>query len=659
MGWGGGFGGGGGFVGAQTAASSAGLPFGGIPTELQTGVDAILKDEPEHPNADVLFHQVPSERERHRLTIPALVNEHPVLIAAGALLVLVVGAFGVAGPALVEYAIDSGLLHRLPPTRLHPKGVADPELHIVIEAAVAYFVISLGVAYAQRAQVHVTGRLAARVMHGLRIRVFAQLQRLSLDFFTEEKAGVLMSRMTSDIENLQQLLQDGLSTFGIQLVSMITIGVVLFSQNLELGVIVVFAVVPLLFVMTVWFHRASERGYLRARDGIANVLSDLSESLYGIRVVTATNRQRHNVVQHRNVVGEYRDANLYTGRANALYGPATLGIGILGQALILAVGGDMVLRGQMQVGVLAAYMLYLGRFFQPIQLLVQQYNMLQQGRSSITRLRELIELPPSVQERPGATELAVVHGEIRFEDLTFGYDPERPVLSHVNLDIAPGESVAFVGPTGAGKSTMAKLVNRFYDPQGGRVLVDGTDIRDVTLHSLRRQIGVVPQEPFLFGGSIRDNLVFANPEATDADVDAAIDAVGLRELIERLPNGFDTVVHERGQTLSAGERQLLALGRAFLSHPRVLVLDEATSSLDLRSETIVERALTALLEGRTAILIAHRLTTAKRADRIVVIEDGGIVEQGSHDQLVALGGRYAAMYDTWIRQGGLEGHAAA
>jgi ATP-binding cassette subfamily B protein len=435
--------------------------------------------------------------------------------------------------------------------------------------------------------------------------------------------------------------------------------VILFSQNLKLGMIVVFSVVPLLFVMTVWFHRASERGYLRARDGIANVLSDLSESLYGIRVVTATNRQRHNVVAHRNVVGEYRDANLYTGRANALYGPATLAIGILGQALILAVGGTMVLRGQMQIGVLAAYMLYLGRFFQPIQLLVQQYNMLQQGRSSITRLRELIELPPSVQERPDATELATVHGEIRFEDVTFGYDPARPVLSHVNLDIALGESVAFVGPTGAGKSTMAKLVNRFYDPQGGRVLVDGTDIRDVTLNSLRRQIGVVPQEPFLFGGSIRDNLVFANPEASDADVDAAIDAVGLRELIERLPDGFDTVVHERGQTLSAGERQLLALGRAFLSHPRVLVLDEATSSLDLRSETIVERALTALLEGRTAILIAHRLTTAKRADRIVVIEDGGIVEEGSHDELVALGGRYAAMYDTWIRQGGLEGHAAA
>jgi ATP-binding cassette subfamily B protein len=544
---------------------------------------------------------------------------------------------------LVGYAIDHGMEKH--------------NLKAVIVPAILFLVVSLVVAYSQRALVHVTGRLAARVMHRLRIRVFAQLQRLSMDFFTEEKAGVLMSRMTSDIENLQQLLQDGISTFGIQLVSMVTITIVLFHANALLAAYAILLVVPLMLGLTIWFHRASERGYLRSRDGIANVLSDLSESLYGIRVVTATNRQRHNVVHHRNVVGEYRDANLYTGRANAIYGPTTLMIGILGQALLLGIGGNMVLHGQMQVGQLVAFILYLGRFFQPIQLLVQQYNLLQQGRSSVIRLRELLETPPSVQERADASVLPAVEGAISFRDITFGYDPERPVLQHVNLDIAPGESVAFVGPTGAGKSTMAKLVNRFYDPQGGAVLVDGVDVRDVTLHSLRSQIGVVPQEPFLFAGTIRDNLVFANPAATDLDVEEAVDEVGLRDLVDRLPDGIQTVVHERGQTLSAGERQLLALGRAFLSHPRVLVLDEATSSLDLRSETVVERALTKLLEGRTAILIAHRLTTAKRADRIVVIEDGGVMESGSHDELVALKGRYAAMYETWVRQGGLEGAA--
>jgi ATP-binding cassette subfamily B protein len=544
---------------------------------------------------------------------------------------------------LVGYAIDHGMEKH--------------NLKAVIVPAILFLVVSLVVAYSQRALVHVTGRLAARVMHRLRIRVFAQLQRLSMDFFTEEKAGVLMSRMTSDIENLQQLLQDGISTFGIQLVSMVTITIVLFHANALLAAYAILLVVPLMLGLTIWFHRASERGYLRSRDGIANVLSDLSESLYGIRVVTATNRQRHNVVHHRNVVGEYRDANLYTGRANAIYGPTTLMIGILGQALLLGIGGNMVLHGQMQVGQLVAFILYLGRFFQPIQLLVQQYNLLQQGRSSVIRLRELLETPPSVQERADASVLPAVEGAISFRDITFGYDPERPVLQHVNLDIAPGESVAFVGPTGAGKSTMAKLVNRFYDPQGGAVLVDGVDVRDVTLHSLRSQIGVVPQEPFLFAGTIRDNLIFANPAATDLDVEEAVDEVGLRDLVDRRPDGIQTVVHERGQTLSAGERQLLALGRAFLSHPRVLVLDEATSSLDLRSETVVERALTKLLEGRTAILIAHRLTTAKRADRIVVIEDGGVMESGSHDELVALKGRYAAMYETWVRQGGLEGAA--
>jgi ATP-binding cassette subfamily B protein len=644
---GGGFGGGGGFVGAQAAASSAGLPFGGIPTELQQGVDLILSTEPVHEDSDLVFTQRPSERESRRLSIPLLVGEHPVLLATGLLLVLIVGAFGVAGPYLVGYAIDHGMLPR------------HHDLRTVLVVAVLYMVISVGVAYAQRALVEAAGRLAARVMHRLRILVFTHLQRLSLDFFTEEKAGVLMSRMTSDIENLQQFLQDGISSFGIQLVSMVTIIVLMFSLDAKLALLTVITVVPILSVITIWFHGASERGYLRARDGIANVLSDLSESLYGIRVVTATNRQQHNVVHHRNVVGEYRDANLYTGRANAIYGPTTAAIGILGQALLLGVGGDMVLSGQLGVGVLATFMLYIGRFFQPIQLLVQQYNVLQQGRSSITRLRELVETPPSVEERPGAEELTSVEGAISFRDITFGYDPARPVLEHVNLEIAPGETIAFVGPTGAGKSTMAKLVNRFYDPQGGAVLVDGTDIRDVTLNSLRRQIGVVPQEPFLFAGSIKDNLKFADPDATDAEVDEAVDQVGLRELIDRLPEGIDTIVHERGQTLSAGERQLLALGRAFLSHPRVLVLDEATSSLDLRSETVVEHALTVLLDGRTAILIAHRLTTAKRADRIVVIEDGGIVESGSHDELVTLGGRYAGMYETWVRQGGLEGIAGA
>jgi ATP-binding cassette subfamily B protein len=369
-----------------------------------------------------------------------------------------------------------------------------------------------------------------------------------------------------------------------------------------------------------------------------------------VRVVTAHNRQRYNVVQHRNVVGSYRDANLYTGRINAVYGPGSQLLGVVGQIIILAVGGDMYLHGQIKLGALVAFFLYVNRFFQPIQLLVQQYNTYQQGQSSVIKLRTLLENEPTVLESPDATDLPPIRGRIRFDHVSFGYDPDIPVLEDVDLTIEPGETVAFVGATGAGKSTMAKLVTRFYDPTSGRVLIDGHDLRSVTMHSLRSQLGVVPQEPFLFAGTIRENISFARPGAPDDAVWEAVHQVGLTELIGRLPYGLDTVVHERGQSLSSGERQLIALGRAFMAQPRVLVLDEATSNLDLQSETLVESALDVLLQQRTAVLIAHRLSTAMRADRIVVVGDGRLLELGTHDELVALGGHYAEMYATWISQ---------
>jgi ATP-binding cassette subfamily B protein len=302
------------------------------------------------------------------------------------------------------------------------------------------------------------------------------------------------------------------------------------------------------------------------------------------------------------------------------------------------------------VGALVAFFLYLNRFFQPIQLLVQQYNSYQQGKSSVSKLRTLLETEPSVTEAPGAVELGPLAGEITFGDVSFGYDPDTAVLEHINLRIRPGETVAFVGPTGAGKSTIAKLIIRFYDPTAGRVLIDGHDLRGVTLGSLRRQLGVVPQEPFLFAGTIRDNIAFARPGASDADVDEAVRTVGLTELVAAMPAGLDTAVHERGQSLSSGERQQIALARAFLAHPRVLVLDEATSNLDLASEMRIETALDALLEGRTAVLIAHRLSTAKKADRIVVVDGGRVVETGSHDELVGAGGLYSEMYSTWVSE---------
>jgi ATP-binding cassette subfamily B protein len=310
----------------------------------------------------------------------------------------------------------------------------------------------------------------------------------------------------------------------------------------------------------------------------------------------------------------------------------------------------MVLHHTLSVGALFAFFLYLNRFFQPIQLLVQQYNTYQQGQSSVTKLRTLLETKPTVTESPDAIELPPIDGEIVFDHVSFGYDPDVPVIEDVDIRIAPGETVAFVGPTGAGKSTLAKLVTRFYDPTSGRVLIDGHDLRDVSMLSLRRQLGVVPQEPFLFAGTIGDNIAFARPDASKVEIHEAVERVGLSEVIDRTPNGIDTIVHERGQTLSSGERQLIALGRAFLTRPRVLVLDEATSNLDLQSETMIEAALDVLLENRTAILIAHRLSTAMRADRIVVVDEGRVIEVGSHAELVAQEGRYAEMYATWISQ---------
>ncbi len=620
----------------SAAAPGNGLPFAGIPIELQKGVDKLLAEEPDHGDPNVHFSHAEADEAGKNLTLRALIFRHWHLGVLALVLVSIVSVFNQAGPWLIQYGINHGMLpgHR--------------SSRVVIIVGLAFIAAVLITALAQRSQARVTGRLAARVMNDLRVRVFTHLQRLGLDFYTEEKAGVIMTRMTSDIENLQQLLQDGLAQLAGQVLTMIVITALLFTLNVKLTLITLVLVIPILTVSSLWFRSASATGYDRVRDGIAYVLGDLSESLHGVRTVAAYNRFAWNIVAHRNVVGRYRDANNFTARINAAYGPGTTTLGYLSQAALLAIGGHMVLDHELSIGALVAFFLYLNRFFAPIQLLVQQYNTFQQGQSSIVKLRSLFRTDSTTPERPDAIELPPISGEIRFENVGFSYGPgTAPVLSDVNLTIAPGETVAFVGKTGAGKSTMAKLITRFYDPTAGAVLIDGHDLRDVQIESLRRQLGVVPQEPFLFAGTLRYNIAFARPDADDDEVWAAVNAVGLHDVVERMPNGLDTIVHERGQSLSSGERQLIALARAFHAQPRVLVLDEATSNLDLLSETKIEAALDVLLEARTAVLIAHRLTTAMKADRIVVVDAGRIVEVGSHDELVARGGRYADMYATW------------
>ena len=619
----------------SAAAPGGGLPFAGIPSELQAGVDKRLSEEPDHGEPKARFSYRTDDDSGKHLTLRALIFRHWHLGVLALVLVTIVSVTNQAGPLLIQYGIDHGML---------------PGHHsvTVILAAGGLFLLAIAItAAAQRSQTRVTGRLAAGVMNDLRVRVFTHLQRLGLDYYTAERAGVIMTRMTSDIEQLQQLLQDGLAQLVVQGLTMVVITVILFALNVKLALITIALVIPVLTSASLWFRKSSQVAYNRVRDGIANVLGDLSESLHGVRTVAAYSRQRWNIVQHRSIVGDYRDANNYTAQINAIYGPGTQMLGYLSQAALLAIGGNMVIHHQLSIGALVAFFLYLNRFLSPIQLLVQQYNSFQQGQAAVFKLRGLFAIDPSTPEAPAAQELPPIDGEIVFDHVTFGYDPAKPVVRDIDLRIRAGETVAFVGQTGAGKSTLAKLITRFYDPTEGRVLIDGHDIGEVTLDSLRRQLGVVPQEPFLFAGSLRYNIAFARPESTDDEVWEAVNAVGLAEVVERMPDGLDTVVHERGQSLSSGERQLIALARAFLAHPRVLVLDEATSNLDLLSETKIEAALDVLLAQRTAVLIAHRLTTAMKANRIIVIDDGRVLESGSHDELVAEGGRYADMYATW------------
>lgn len=623
-------------------ASAAGLPFAGIPPEMVDKTDAVIKEEPDFNDLTVEFSHRPDKDGRFSLLSFLAPYKYRMLGALG--LVGLTEALLLMGPYLIKVAIDDAII---------------PEDFSVLLWVAAIWIASLVVAsFVSGFRQRYVGRLGQLLMYELRIKVFAHLQRLSLDFFTEEKAGRLMSRMTSDIEALSHLLQNGLVNLVAQTLSLIFIIGILLSFNVELTLILLLIAAPIMLAMTAWFRSVSAKGYENVRNRIADVLSDLQESLSGMRLVISFNRMKHNVINHRNRVGDYRNANNYTARASAIYSSATTFVDSATTIIILAAGYFILLEvnpsldpeGAFTVGALIAFANMVSRFFKPVNQLVGLYNEFQSGNAAVIKLRDLLDTPPSVEEKIDPIEIKDMQGDIQLRNVTFGYDEMNPVLKDVSLHIEAGHSISFVGPTGAGKSTLAKLIARFYDPDEGEILIDDQNLREVSIESLHSQLGVVPQEPFLFHGSIKENIRFSHQDATDEEILAACQAVGIEDMINRLPQGLDTPCHERGASLSSGERQLLALARAFLSRPRVLILDEATSNVDQQSESKIEHALDNLLEGRTAIIIAHRLATARRADIIAVVKDQGIIELGTHAELIEKNGYYAGMYETWISQ---------